>query len=98
MRGIAGDLREARGAFCGELAHASMAFESRFESFLAHDVIELRRERVEVRDRWRRWHAVVVRIFFVADEIEVRSAIRMFLRARQRLLRNGSDGDAGRKR
>ena len=61
-------------------------------------MVELRGQRVEVRDGGRGRDAVVVRVLLVAEEVEVRAAVRMLLRARQGLSRDGDDGDAGRQR
>src|ERR1051326_3482671 len=75
-----------------------MAREARFESFPVHDVIELLRERVEMRKRRRRRHAVLIRFRFVEEEVEVGSAIRALLRMFERARGYRGDGDARRQR
>src|SRR5438067_4413169 len=69
-----------------------------FERLLAQDRMELRRERVEMRNGRRRRDAVGVRVFLELQKIEVRSAVRGLCGAGKRARRQREHRDAGRKR
>src|SRR3954453_16185647 len=76
VRRIGCEPRVIRGAADGGLAHRLVSAVARFERFDIDDVVELFGERVKVRDRRRRRNVAVVRVFFVAEKVEIRTAVR----------------------
>src|SRR5437016_4491604 len=74
-----------------------MSLKTRFQTFL-ENFVELRLQRVDVRDAWCAWRQPLRLLLPELQEIKIKSAIRNLLRACKRFLRSGEQRKPGRQR